>query len=250
MVETVYKLTDANCYTRRGKPNETLWEIGRPAPKLSGSTLCSAGLYHAYQCPYIACFMDPIHGEYGPSARMWTCETPHIIAYDGPLKCGVHELTIITEIPKPKLTTDARIRTAIMLATAVRNNYDTWAVWANNWLSGNDRTKKSANAAYINVVSAAIAAGAATTADAAIAANAANAANAVDAASAAHAAACAAATYVNAAHVHSAYVNASRAAANTAAYTNDAHAVKKAGIYTQIFSSVIIAAIKAEEQKG
>ncbi len=46
---TVYKLTDADCYTRRGETGETLWEVGVPSPVLDGTILCAPGVWHAYE---------------------------------------------------------------------------------------------------------------------------------------------------------------------------------------------------------
>ena len=59
MTQTLYKLTDADGYTRRGEPGKTLWEPGvwHEAP---GGALCSAGVLHAYEDARVAILMNPI----------------------------------------------------------------------------------------------------------------------------------------------------------------------------------------------
>ena len=100
------------------------------------------GIIHAYESPHVAVFMNPIHAEYDP-ARLWLCETDTEVVRNDQLLCGVRRLTCVEELPPPEIKTTARIRAAILCVWEV---YDepTWRAWATRWLSGEDRSAKSA----------------------------------------------------------------------------------------------------------
>ena len=113
--------------------------------------LCGPGWIHAYEHPLIAVLMNPIHGDF-KNPRLWEAEG-EIGLRDGQLKCGCATLMTIREIPLPEITTEMRVRFAIMCvkeastadAAEVRK---AWDAWADRWLSGEDRTQAAADTAW------------------------------------------------------------------------------------------------------
>lgn len=143
---TLYKLTDAEGWTRRSEPNALLWAPGvtheAQGEKLE---LCTDGLIHAYEHPLLAVLLNPIHANYSP-AKLWRCETSSIPVREGQLKCGVRRLTCVEEMPLPEVSAAQRTRLAILCAWEVCEN-DEWREWATNWLSEKDRSEAAARAA-------------------------------------------------------------------------------------------------------
>ena len=79
--EMLYKLTDRDGYTRRGRDGETLWEIGVERTASGEGELCGPGWIHAYTDPLLAVLLNPIHAEI-TEPRMFECrgvvgETDH-----------------------------------------------------------------------------------------------------------------------------------------------------------------------------
>jgi len=133
----LYKLTDENGRTR----NRTQWGEGVTHSGTGEGGLCGKGFIHAYEDPLVAVFMNPIHA-YFPHPRLWEAEG-EIALRDGPLKCGCVSLTTVREIPLPVVTTEQRVRFAILCAKAVCRD-ESWNKWADKWLSGEDRSKAGA----------------------------------------------------------------------------------------------------------
>ncbi len=140
--QVLYKLTNANGMTR----GCTVWKIGVPAPRLYGTKLCAPGIYHAYEDPFVAVLMDPLHADYGTTARMFVCDAPGVVVRDNWLKCGVQTMTPRAEVLLPRLSTTTRVEIAIRLALEVQENgaSEKFAVWAASWLAGRDRSKQAA----------------------------------------------------------------------------------------------------------
>lgn len=107
--------------------------------------LCGPGWIHAYEHPLIAVLMNPIHADF-KTPRLWEAEG-EIAIRDGQLKCGCKALTTVREIPLPAVTTEMRIRFAIMCAKEVCACLS-WNAWADKWLSGGDRTQAAAEVAW------------------------------------------------------------------------------------------------------
>ena len=131
------KLTDADGYTQRGKPGETLWlPPGMRPPRLDGTKLCQAGVYHAYCSPEQAALMDPIHGCYLPNARVWWAEG-EVVAEDSD-KLGCAELVLVESAELPELSAAVRVRAAIYCARALLEPgaIPAWDAWAARWLAG------------------------------------------------------------------------------------------------------------------
>ena len=205
----LYKLTDQNGYTRRGKINETLWgENVTHEAKGQGNTLCTDGVIHAYTSLYIAVLMNPHHARFNDPIA-WIAEG-EVIATDHQIKCGVKSLTTVKQIPLPIISLEQRIKIAIHCSLKVYKE-PKYIAWAKNWLNGKDRDIASASAA----ASAAYAASASAVSDA-------SASYAASAASAASAAAYAAYAVSNAAVSYAAVSDASYAV--SAAAVSDASA--------------------------
>ena len=137
----VYKLTDKDGYTRRGKNNQILWSPGVTKKTSGKGDLCTAGWIHAYEHPILAVLHDPIHGKYGASARLWVCDTlDGKVKRDGQMKLGTSKLKVLKEIPLPKVTLDQKIAYAISCSLRVYAE-ESFVIWAEGWLSGKDRSR-------------------------------------------------------------------------------------------------------------
>jgi len=211
------KLTDKNGYTK----NQTLWgeNITHEVTGSSNQALCSNRWIHFYEHPLIAVFMNPVHARFN-EPRLYSCLIEGEIKKDGQLKSGCKKLTTLSRLPLPVITSEQRIEIGIRCAMIVYKEQH-WSLWAQKWLSGEDRTEKSADATD----AAAYAAARDAAYDAAYAAYAANAATiAVISVIADTAAIDAAYTATFTAAIDAAYAAAAYAAARDAAFTIDADA--------------------------
>jgi hypothetical protein len=139
-MSNLYKLTDS-CGKAR---NDTQWGPGISHSGTGEGGLCGPGWIHAYEHPLIAVLMNPIHANF-PNPRLWEAEG-EVGLRDGHLKCGCATLTTVREIPLPSITTEMRVRFAILCAKEVCACLS-WNAWADRWLSGGDRTQAAAEAA-------------------------------------------------------------------------------------------------------
>ena len=143
-MEVVYKLTDADGYTRRGCSNEIRWQVGEWHEAVGNGGLCTAGVIHAYRSPLLAMLLNPVHAAY-TNPQLWCCEAETVVEENAD-KVGVRRLRVMTNVPVPELTSAARVRFALRCALAVYSAPD-FVKWAQDWLSGNDRTEAAAWAA-------------------------------------------------------------------------------------------------------
>lgn len=139
-----YKITDKNGQTRGGMQ----WGEGithRASGK--GKELCSDGVIHYYENPYLAVFANPIHGKYDPATMLlWEFRPKRKVNSDA-LKSVCKEGTTVRRVPVPVLTTEQRVTIAIKCALPVSKENKKWVKWAQNWLSGKDRTYNASYAA-------------------------------------------------------------------------------------------------------
>ena len=142
----LYKLTDGQGRTRAGEDNELTWAVG-VAHKTAGTgtRLCTADVIHAYEHPLIAVLMNTVHAMLNPATMRLFVAEGEIVAREGELKCGVHALKIVEEIPVPTLTTEQRVKFAILCAKCVCTDV-AWNAWADKWLSSDDRSAEAAEA--------------------------------------------------------------------------------------------------------
>ncbi len=138
------KLTDADGYTRRGQPGETHWEAGcTREPTGVGDQPCGAGVIHAYASALQAALCDPIHGDYGQTARAYAIVAPTRDQWqtDG-LKCWTTQAVTLGEtVSVPAITLVQRIAWALCLAPQASTRD-----WAIAWLTGQDRSAGAAEA--------------------------------------------------------------------------------------------------------
>lgn len=143
----LYKLTDEQGRTRAGEDNELTWAVGVEHKTAgTGTRLCTADVIHAYEHPLIAVLMNPVHADFDPAKMRLFVAEGEIVAREGQLKCGVHALKIVEEIPVPVLTTEQRVKFAILCAKLVCKDA-AWNAWADKWLNGDDRSAAAAEAA-------------------------------------------------------------------------------------------------------
>lgn len=142
---TLYKLTDQAGYTRPGLYNACLWGPGVSHSGTGEGELCGPGWVHAYTHPLLAVLLNPIHAAID-NPRLWEAEGDVVLSDNG-LKVGCRTLTTLREMPVPVVTTEQRVRFAILCALTV-NRSELWERWAERWLSGEDRSKTAAWATW------------------------------------------------------------------------------------------------------
>ena len=139
----LYKITDKDGKTRAGHSNETQWgENVTHKAEVRGKELCTNEVIHAYTDPYLAVFFNPIGGSYNEETmHLW--EAKGRVCSRGVDKVGCKTLTTVRRIPKPSITREQRVEIAIKCALVVCQDKD-FVQWAENWLSGKDRTEAAA----------------------------------------------------------------------------------------------------------
>jgi hypothetical protein len=133
-----YKLT-TQAMTTHG---DCQWEIGVKKTAAKGKMkLCKNTVLHYYDSPLLAVLLNPIHADI-VNPRLFELETSKVFVTDQ-LKFGCKSQTLVKEIPLPEITTNQKIAVAIICALEVYQE-KSFAEWANNWLSGKDRTARAA----------------------------------------------------------------------------------------------------------
>jgi hypothetical protein len=134
-----YKLTDQNWKTR----NNTKW-----GPNVTHVThdnidrkLCSSSWIHFYTDPVLAILMNPNHADFN-NPVLWDAESTGEELHES-LKSGAKGLTTIKIVETPEITIVQKVCFAILCSKHVYNN-PLWIEWADKYLSGEDRTQKSA----------------------------------------------------------------------------------------------------------
>lgn len=137
----LYKLTTQDNMTQ----NNTLWGPGvTHAAKESGGGLCSGSWIHAYSHPLVAIIMNPNHANI-KNPKLWLA-SGNPGCHGGQLKLGCKTLTTVRELSLPKISTEHLIVFAIDLSLRVFDDI-VFALWANAWKSGTDRSCAAARAA-------------------------------------------------------------------------------------------------------
>jgi len=123
------------------------WELGKWYETTGEGKLCSPGWLHFYSDPLVGMFMNPDHISI-ENPRLFRAEVEGEVLNDNKLKCGYTKARLVEELLVPQISPVQRVRFAILCAKEVYKGKK-WNKWANNWLSGKDRTKEStAGAAY------------------------------------------------------------------------------------------------------
>ncbi|MGQ9545945.1 MAG: hypothetical protein ACUVTR_02100 [Dehalococcoidia bacterium] len=136
-----YKLTDGNAQSYDGTQwGENITHIATG----KDNCLCTQDVIHVYDHPLKASMFNPMHANF-PDPLLWECRVKGVVANDQ-LKVGVKQCTTIKQTELPFITTTQRIYFTILYALQVYHD-QAFGEWANKWLSGEDRTPKSAEAA-------------------------------------------------------------------------------------------------------
>lgn len=123
----------------------TKWKINvrNKLGKRKNYKLGNNGLFHYVSDPLIAAFTKDgiVPGWY---TKLYEVK-PEGDIVEGPSICGSTELTLIKELEIPQVTELQRSAFAILAASEVNDGYDVRVVeWAEKWLSGEDRSRESA----------------------------------------------------------------------------------------------------------
>ena len=124
------------------------WKIGewKKATGDKSQPLCTDGWLHCYNHPLLAVLHNPIHAKI-QNPRLFEVEVTGKCKC-GPLKFGFRRMMIVKELSLSNVTTEQRIRYAILCGLEVCSE-PKFVGWAKNWLSGVDRTEAAAmEAAY------------------------------------------------------------------------------------------------------
>jgi len=148
----LYKLTDEHDRTHGG----CQWGPDVCVETSGEGPLWDNGWTHWYTHPLVAVLLNPIHGAYDlSSAHLWEGDDGGgEIRNDRGLKIGCTRGTTRRRVPLPKITVEQKIRFGIACAWQVYPDPQ-WRKWAVNWLTGADRTKRSAYAAATTATAAA-----------------------------------------------------------------------------------------------
>ena len=145
-----YKLTNQNMQTYNGFQ----WKLGewQEAQGSSEKDLCTNSWLHCYDSPLLAILHNPRHADI-KNPRLWEVEVAGDFKNDKGLKCGYRKMRLVKEIKVPKITTEQRVKYAILCTKQVYAEKE-WNTWADNWLSNVNRTAADAarvatHAAYV-----------------------------------------------------------------------------------------------------
>jgi len=133
-MKIAYKLTDFKMRTHKGFQ----WEIGKWYETTGKGGLCSPGWLHFYNDPLVGMFMNPAHANI-ENPRLFRAEVEGKFLDDNGTRCGYSRARLVEELPVPQVSPVQRIRFAILCAKEVYKAKE-WNEWADNWLSGKDRT--------------------------------------------------------------------------------------------------------------
>jgi hypothetical protein len=136
----LYKLTDKYRQTQ----GLTQWgENITHVAQHEGNEPCSNQVIHSYLSPELAVFLNPIHSKFSNPVMFEA--SGDVTGCDG-LKTWGKSLATVREIGAPKISVEQKIEIAIRIAL-VRYSDEKFVEWANNWISGKDRSQSAAYAA-------------------------------------------------------------------------------------------------------
>jgi len=145
-----YKLTDRKMQTRGGYQwRKNIWH---EATGDISQGLCSDAWLHCYDSSLLAILHNPLHGDI-TNPRLFEVEVDGESKDDRGIKCGYRRMKIVREIPTPKISTVQQIAYGIKCAKAVYHS-EKWNIWADKWLSNEDRTDTAAIYATAEAVAA------------------------------------------------------------------------------------------------
>ena len=140
-----YKLTNQDMQTHNGFK----WKIGKWYKTSGEGELCSEGWLHCYCDPNLAILHNPIHADIS-DPMLFEVDVRGECKTDKQMKEGWTEMRLVKAIPIPEITTEQRIKYAILCATEIYQDED-FMEWALLWWSGVDRSADAARAAWAAV---------------------------------------------------------------------------------------------------
>ena len=145
---TAYKLLTQDMQSHGGLQ----WTIGcTHTAQEHGNKMCSPQVLHCYSHPLMAAMFNPIHANID-NPRLFEIEASEIINQDF-AKLACKSQMLVKEIPLPTLSDEQRQEVAIRCAMLIPGAPQLWTNWANDWLSGKDRTLESEKLVYARVYS-------------------------------------------------------------------------------------------------
>jgi hypothetical protein len=137
-----YKLTNPDKTTFGGFK----WKVGKWYKTSGEGDLCWEGWLHFYHSPDLAVLLNPIHADFKDPV-LWEAECRGKSLDDRGLKIGWTEARIVKKIKLPKWTTTQKVAFGILCAKEVFFD-NVWNRWADDWISGKDRSSASAASAW------------------------------------------------------------------------------------------------------
>jgi hypothetical protein len=93
--------------------------------------------------------MNPAHANFR-NPRAWVFEPEGEVVSDG-TKSGCNTGTTVAEVNLPDVTSEQRVEVAIRCVLELCP-HESWVVWAEKWLSGEDRSRSAADDAAARAV--------------------------------------------------------------------------------------------------
>jgi len=134
-----YKLLNQDRTTRKGYDNETEWPMGQWREAKGDGGLCSDGMLHCYDDPYLAQLLNPIHAGI-TNPIVCEVEVDGANASSGQLKCGYKRMRVVRELDIKAPTLKQRVEFARWCELLGNDDSDFATAWAANWLTENDRS--------------------------------------------------------------------------------------------------------------
>lgn len=132
-----YKIVQKNMTTHKGHA----WVQGiEQIIDKPGTDLCSDQVFHFYDTPAIAVFLNVIHANY-TNYVIWAVDCDEV-AHDG-LKGGAKRMTLQYIVPTPVISLEQRVTIAIKISMAYYHDA-AYHTWATAWLSGKDKSAEAA----------------------------------------------------------------------------------------------------------
>jgi hypothetical protein len=135
---TIYKLTTQDYKTRKGFDNETQWGSNVTHSATGKGDLCGPGWIHGYTDPLLAVLLNSVHANISDPI-CWECDASGDMRNDHGLKVGYVTVTTLRIVDLPAVTPEQKIKFGILCALKVYRA-PAFVEWAENWLSGKDRS--------------------------------------------------------------------------------------------------------------
>ncbi len=138
---TLCKLVSQHLTSFGGFP----WVVGKWMETKGTGQICGPGWLHYYSHPLVSEIMNSIHENYPKKAKLFLVEAGDT-RIDEWSKCATTRLRLTTEIERPMITSNQRIRCGIYLIQCFGiDTMPEWDDWADGWISASDRSEDSAN---------------------------------------------------------------------------------------------------------